>query len=198
VGYSFSAGGAPISGGPSNHDRVISAGIKYEQGPWLAVLTYEQMRLADPGLTGGRKPAAVQAGVSYDFEFVKLNVAWSRQRNGYVSANGGDPDGLGMGLGPAPFAQGGKADAWLLGASIPAGSGEILLQWSLARPNWTWSNGSKARAAQLATLGYVHPLSPRTSLSVFGAYLSRYTIEEQFDPGNGHGTRVGVGMTHHF
>jgi predicted porin len=197
MGYSFSADG-PGNAPTRDNNRAFGTGLKYEEGPWLAVLTYEQMRLADPGLTGGRRPAAVQAGFSYDFEGVKVSVAWSRQRNGYVGLDGGDPDGLGLGLGPARFARGGTVDAWLLGASIPMGRGDLLLQWSLARPDWSWTDGSDARNAQVASLGYVYNLSPRTSLYAFGACMTHYTIDEQFDPGNSRTTRVGMGVTHNF
>ncbi|WZB70124.1 hypothetical protein WJ968_31135 [Achromobacter xylosoxidans] len=35
---------------------------------------------------------------------LKVSAAWSRQRNGYVGLDGGDPDNLGQNLGPAAFA----------------------------------------------------------------------------------------------
>ena len=75
-------------------------------------------------------------GASYDFELAKLSVAWSRQSHGYAGLNGGDPDGLGLGLGAAEFARGGRLDAWLLGASVPVGArGKVLAQWSQVFPD---------------------------------------------------------------
>ena len=78
------------------------------------------------------QPRALQLGASYDFEVLKVSAAWSRQRNGYVGLDGGDPDNLGQNLGPAAFAAGGTVNAWLLGVSVPLGRGTVLAQWSLA------------------------------------------------------------------
>jgi predicted porin len=125
-------------------------------------------------------------------------VAWSRQRNGYAGLDGGDPDGLDLGLGPAAFVRGGKADAWLVGASVPVGPGAVLLQWSLARPDWRWDDGAAARNAQVMTLGYTYGLSPRTTLYAFAGYASNYTLDNQFDPAHSHTTRFGTGISHRF
>ncbi|MCP2516468.1 porin [Achromobacter sp. 77] len=197
VGYAFDADGQDQFRTNQN-TRAISLGLKYEDGPLLAVATWEQLRLATPPAQAGGRPQAFQVGASYDFEVVKVSLAWSRQRNGYVGLDGGDPDGLGLGLGPAAFVQGGTVDAWLVGVSVPAGPGAVLVQWSLARPDWRWDNGMTARNAQVATLGYTYDLSPRTTLYAFAGYASNYTLDNQFDPGNAHTTRIGTGVTHRF
>jgi predicted porin len=197
MGYSFNAGGAG-NFPTADNNRAISAGIKYEKDPWLAVLTWEQLRLADPSISGGRKPQAIQLGLAYDFEVVKVSGGWSRQRNGYVGMDGGDPDGLGLGLGPAAFVRGGRVDAWLLGASVPIGKGTAILQWSLATPNWRWDNGEKADTAQVITAGYVYTLSPRTSLYAFGGFMYHYNLDNQFQPSNSNNSRIGMGITHRF
>jgi predicted porin len=197
VGYSFDADGQGRFRSAANN-RAFSAGLKYEDGPLLAVATWDQLRLADAPAGSRRRPQALQLGVSYDFEVLKLSLAWSRQRNGYAGLDGGDPDGLGLGLGPAAFVRGGKVDAWLVGASVPAGPGAVLLQWSLARPDWQWANGMTARNAQVMTLGYTYDLSPRTTLYAFAGYASHYTLEDQFDPAHSHTTRVGTGVSHRF
>ncbi|MCP8713258.1 porin, partial [Streptomyces sp. AC04842] len=131
-------------------------------------------------------------------EVFKVSAGWSRQRNGYVGLDGGDPDNLGRNLGPAAFARGGTVDAWLLGASVPVGHGAVVVQWSLARPDWKWEDGSSARNAQLVTLGYTYDLSPRTTLYAFAGYTSNYTLDNQFDPGHSHTSRFGTGISHRF
>lgn len=197
AGYSFDADDQSQFRSNQNN-RALSMGLKYESGPLLAVATWDQLRLANaPDGIGGR-PQAVQLGASYDFEVLKLSLAWSRQKNGYTGLDGGDPDQLGFGLGPAAFVQGGTVNAWLIGASVPVGPGAVLLQWSLARPDWRWENGMTARNAQLATVGYTYALSPRTTLYGFAGYASNYTLDNQFDPANSHTTRVGAGISHHF
>ncbi|EHK67866.1 porin [Achromobacter arsenitoxydans SY8] len=199
AGYSFDAD-AQDRFRTNQNNRALSLGLKYEDGPLLAVATWDQMRLAEPPAGSKGRPQAVQVGMSYDFEVIKLSLAWSRQRNGYAGLDGADPDGLGLGLGlgPAAFVQGGTVHAWLAGISVPVGAGSILAQWSLARPDWHWANGMTARNAQVATLGYTYDLSPRTTLYAFAGYASNYTLDNQFDPAHSHTTRVGTGVSHHF
>ncbi|HAP26644.1 MAG TPA: porin [Achromobacter sp.] len=197
VGYAFDADGQGRFRTNQN-TRAISLGLKYEEGPLLAVATWEQLRLAGLDAVTEGRPQAVQVGASYDFDVAKVSVAWSRQRNGYVGLDGGDPDGLGAGLGPAAFVQGGTVDAWLVGVSVPAGPGAVLVQWSLAKPDWRWANGMTARNAQVATLGYTYDLSPRTTLYAFAGFASNYTLDNQFDPCNAHTTRIGTGVSHRF
>ncbi|MGY6269982.1 porin [Achromobacter denitrificans] len=197
IGYSFDADGQDHFRTAANN-RAFSAGLKYEEGPLLAVATWDQLRLADAPAGSNGRPQAVQLGASYDLEVLKLSVAWSRQRDGYAGMDGGDPDDLGLNLGPAAFVRGGKVDAWLVGASVPLGPGTVLLQWSLAHPDWRWDNGSKARNAQVMTLGYTYGLSPRTTLYAFAGYASNYTLDDQFDPAHSHTTRVGTGISHRF
>ncbi|MCZ8388907.1 porin [Achromobacter xylosoxidans] len=197
IGYSFDADGRDRFKTAANN-RALSLGLKYEDGPLLAVATWDQLRLAEPPAGQAGRPQAVQLGASYDFEVVKVSVAWSRQRNGYVGLDGGDPDSLGQNLGPAAFARGGSVNAWLLGASVPVGHGAVVAQWSLARPDWKWEDGSTARNAQLVTLGYTYDLSPRTTLYAFAGYASNYTLDNQFDPGHSHTSRFGTGISHRF
>ncbi|TRM53825.1 porin [Achromobacter sp. LC458] len=198
AGYSFDAGDQNRFRSNQN-TRAVSAGLKYESGPLLAVATWDQLQLASSDSAAeAKRPRAVQLGAAYDFEVLKLSLAWSRQQNGYVGLDGGDPDNLGQGLGPAPFVQGGTINAWLVGASVPFGPGTVLVQWSLARPDWQWDNGMTARKAQVATLGYTYALSPRTTLYGFAGYASNYTLDDQFDPAHSHTTRVGAGVSHHF
>ncbi len=196
AGYAFDAGDQGRYATRDN-DRALSAGLKYESGPLLAVATWERLRLADAPAGVGR-PQAAQFGVSYDIEWVRLSAAWTRQRNGYVGLDGGDPDGLGLGLGPAAFARGGRADAYLLGASLPLGAGTVLIQGSIARPDWEWRGGMTARKAQVVTLGYTYDLSRRTTPYGFAGYARNYTLDNQFDPGGSRTARAGMGVSHRY
>lgn len=197
IGYSFDANEQGQFRTRQN-SRAISMGLKYEKGPLLAVGTWESLRLAHATREARGRPQALQWGASYDFEVAKLSLAWSRQRNGYVGLNGGDPDGLGVGLGPAAFVRGGTIDAWLLGLSVPVGAGSVLAQWSLARPDWSWDNGASARNVQVATLGYTHDMSPRTTLYAFAGYATHDTLDQQFGAAKSRTTRIGSGISHRF
>src|SRR3546814_10027432 len=127
--------------------------------------TADEMRISD----WSSDVCSSDLGASYDFEVATVSVAWSRQKNGYVGLDGGDPDNLGLGLGAAEFARGGHLDAYLLGVSVPVGArGTVLAQWSLVKPNWTWQDGEKADSGQLATWVTVTGFPPRTTLYAVG------------------------------
>ncbi|ALM87067.1 porin [Bordetella sp. N] len=196
LGYSFDAA-KPGGYAASASNRAFSAGLKYEQGPWLAVATWDQMRLGNTVATHAQ-PRALQLGIAYDFQIAKVALGWSRQSQGYVGLDGSDPDDLGVDAGPQAFVDGGHVNAWFLGVTVPVGKDSIVLQWSPMQPSWRWDDGQRARRAQLATVGYIHELSPRTSLYGFVGYASHYTLDNQFDPDGSHTTRVVVGMQHHF
>ena len=203
VGYTFNADDGSASGfRTANNNRAYSLGLRYRQGPLLAVATWDEMRVGATGIANagaaGARPRALQLGMSYDFEVVKISVAWTRQQDGYVGLDGADPDGLGLDLGPAPFVHGGRVDAWFVGAAVPVGAGSLVAQWSPGKPSWSWQDGDRARNAQVTTLGYIYPLSRRTSLYTFVGYARNYTLDNQFDPDNSHTTRFAVGITHQF
>lgn len=173
--------------------RSWSVGLKYSDGPWLGVVTFDRTHRAADDPTPG-SPSAVQAGVSYTTDDgYQFSAAWSRQRNGFVQQDiGGDG-------GPAGFMYGGYADTFLLGAQVPVGeSGAVLVQASYARPSWREDDGSRAHPVLLATLGYRYTLSPRTSLYAFIGRQTRGSLDDPFDNDTGGVTRVAVGITHSF
>jgi predicted porin len=165
----------------------------------LLVATWDKTYLSDTVLPNGKNPEAWQLGASYDFQVAKVSAAWSRMKNGYAGLDGGDPDGLGLGLGAAEFANGGHLDAYLLGVAVPVGAhGTVLAQWSFVQPHWHWQDGEKAKSGQVATLGYLYSLSPRTSLYAMAGLASRYSLDEQVVQGQGTTTRYMAGVTHRF
>lgn len=137
--YSFDVLGDQRSGQKS---PSYSLAAQYEQGPINIVATWDKTLLSDTALADARNPEALQLGASYDFDIVKVSAAWSRQKNGYAGLNGGDPDELGLGLGVAEFARGGRLDAYLLGLAVPVGSngtvGDPMVpgQTQLAMDGW--------------------------------------------------------------
>lgn len=192
LGYSFNAT-APGAFQTADNDRAYSVGLKYEQGPWLVVATWDELRPADDSPLPGR-PRTVQLGMSYNFDVATVALGWTRQKDGFSGLDGGDSGGLG----PTAFVQGGHADAWFVGVTVPWGKGRVVAQWSPVRPSWSWDDGQRARRAQVATLGYIYDLSPRTSLYTYAGYAANYTLDNQFDPANSHTTRLGMGISHQF
>ena len=203
--YSFDAGDAPAADatGGGTH-KLYSLALQYEQGPWLLAASWEQASAVHLDALGGRHPSAMQLGASYNFGVARLAGGWSRQRNGFVGRNGGDGPaqlqaaGL-KGLGPAEFIDGGRLDALYLAASIPAGHGEFQMQWSQARPNWDWQDsGARAKTSQVMSLGYIYPLSMRTSLYAFAAHGRAYAMDVALDASQPSVSRVAFGLNTRF
>ncbi len=196
LGYSFDVLGDQISGRRSPHGSVA---LQYEQGPLLVVASWDKTWLADSVLADAPDPSAWQLDAAYDFDVARVSLAWSRQSNGYTGLDGGDPDGLGLGLGARAFALGGRLDSYLVGVSVPVGTaGEVLAQWSYVRPHWDWEDGEAAQAGQVATLGYVHGLSPRTRLYLMAGVARHYSLDDQIVRNQGNTTRYMAGMNHSF
>ncbi len=194
--HSFDVTGDQTSGSKS---PAYSAALQYERGPMILTLTWDKTMLSDRVLADANNPEAWQLGVSYDFEIARASIAWSRQKNGYVGLNGGDPGNLGLGLGAPEFANGGRLDAYLIGLEIPLSArGTVLAQWSLVNPDWAWENGEKARNGQVATLGYVYKLSTRTSLYTAAGMARRYSLDNQIVQGQGTTKRFIAGIHHIF
>lgn len=203
AGYAFDTtrtdGASPETPAAPSRGRghALSAGLKYESDAWLAALGWDRLHYAGEAadVLGGRAPVAWQAGFAYKMEGLRLSMAWSRQRNGYAGQNAGGLDGLG----PASFLRGGSVDTWLLGAEIGVGaSGALLLQGSLAAPDWRWLDGTRAKTARLVSLGYRFDMSPRTSLYAYGARLSGGTLDAPIAQEAGRTVRVGMGIAQRF
>ena len=196
IGYSFDAD-AQGKFRTNANNRALSLGLKYEDGPLLAVATWDQMRLAQPPQGVQGRPQALQLGASYDFEVLKVSAAWSRQRNGYVGLDGGDPDNLGQNLGPAAFAAGGTVNAWLLGVSVPLGRGTVLAQWSLAAglAMGRWHDRAQGAADDAGV--YLRVVEAH-----HGLCIRRLCVElhagQPVRPRQFHTTRFATGVTHRF
>lgn len=191
LGYAFDAGSADADA----RGHAWSAGLKYESAPWLAVLTWDRLHPGAGSQAAGRSPTAWQAGLGYQGEGWKVSAAWSRQSNGFVGQDGGGIEGLG----PLAFIQGGQVQTWMLGTEIATGaSSAVLLQASLASPDWHWESGQRAKRVQLYTLGWRENLSARTSIYAFVGRLLHGTLDDTLTPDGGNTTRVAVGMTQRF
>lgn len=196
LGYSFDAVGDQINGRKS---PAVSAALKYESGSLLVVATWDKAYLSTAALPDPVRPQAWQLGASYDFSVAKVSLGWSRQKDGYVGMDGGDPDNLGLGLGAAEFVRGGSLDAYLLGLSVPIGTkGTVVAQWSVVKPHWTWQDGEAAATGHVATLGYVYELSPRSKLYVMAGLAKRYSLDDQVVQNQGSTVRYMAGLNHSF
>ena len=133
---SFGApGAAPLAAG-----RYIGAGVEFERGPLSAAVAYGYRRASAIAPGASRLGAAaieLLGGVTYKLGAVSLNAGAYRR-----SAS-------------ADFA----GRSYWVGSKIKAGRGDVLAQ--VARIDGT---GPRDRDATLWALGYVYPMSRRTSL----------------------------------
>lgn len=164
-----------------NDSSAINTALRYEADKLYAALSYDKHKRAK----------AWQLGAKYDFDVFTLAAAWGRQKNGFVGDNGFDAN---------EFIRGGRIDSWYVGASLPiATNGELIAQWSLAKPNWSWQESDqKAKKAQVYSIGYIHDLSTRTQLYAFGAYGKNYSPDDMLSAENPNSRRTAIGITHRF
>ena len=132
---SGAAGSAPLAAG-----RYAGASLEAERGPLSAALAYgyRKATAVTPGASGlGAAAIELLGGITYKIGAVSVNAGAYRRRAA------------------ADFS---GRSVWL-GTKIKAGRGDVLAQ--VARIDGT---DARNRDATLWALGYVHPLSRRTSL----------------------------------
>jgi predicted porin len=119
----------------------VGSTVSYEQGPLMATLTAQRVRVG-PGLAtiGQSEQKTYFAGASYNFGVAKLFASWD-------TANNRAPDGKGK-----------TAQA---GVSVPSGPGNILLSWAQTRNT---AAGLADTRRDTGALGYDYFLSKRTEL----------------------------------
>lgn len=119
----------------------FGATATYEQGPWMATLTAQRVRVG-PGLAtiGESEQRTYFAGTSYNFGVAKLFASWNTANN---------------------MVERGKGKTAQAGVSLPAGPGNVLLSWAQTR-----NTGAPLADTRRDTgaLGYSYLLSKRTEL----------------------------------
>lgn len=201
VGYSFSADDTntdETSFRTADNTRAITAGLRYVNGPLNVALTYDQLNAANQVGTDAT-PRSYMIGGSYDFEVVKLALAYGRTTDGWFagpSVNGNsaitglvnDGDGI-----TNTFADGFKANSYLVGLSAPIGGASSLFgSWQMVDPSNNKLTGGD-ETMNVFSLGYTYDLSKRTNLYAYGSYAKNYAFLDDVKS-----TAVGVGIRHRF
>lgn len=137
LGYSFSSQDTDRFATADN-DRVWTAGLRYQAGPFASALTYERQN-PDASAPGIKRAANTQFGASYDFDWVQVHAGYGNLRN----PNRGPSAGFN------------RIHSFVGGASVPVGgNGRVL--------------GAYQRTTQSRIrgwgLGYQYTLSKRTNL----------------------------------
>lgn len=209
IGYSFStdttetrelADGSVVArnGWATDYNtRAFTTGLRYSEGPMQAALTYDKRKPGKgAGWTGSAPTSWMMAG-SYDFDVVRLALAYGQARNGWfggggISAFSKSSDAPGM---PGNYTQinGFKTNSYMVGLSMPMGATSNLFT--------TWQYGSvdgKSKSMtlenmQVYSLGYTYDFSKRTNLYAIGSYATNYGFQQDVKS-----TLLAIGLRHRF
>ncbi|WZB74882.1 porin [Achromobacter insuavis] len=204
VGYSFNANdtNAGQTGfRTADNTRAITTGLRYVNGPLNVALSFDQLNASNKLAQGqvDATPRQYTIGGSYDFEVVKLALAYARTTDGWfqsqtVSTGNGDLNFGRTGQGSTGiFADGFKANSYLLGLSAPIGGASSLFgSWQRVSASNDILTGDDA-TMNVYSLGYTYDLSKRTNLYAYGSYAKNYAFIDGLKS-----TAVGVGIRHRF
>ena len=215
VGYSFSADDGNADGSTkadparvgfktADNVRAITTGLRYVNGPLNVALSYDQLNASHNQAQGevDATPRSYMIGGSYDFEVVKLALAYARTTDGWFATS--NPAGASgsitvdgtsrkLGFGTNQFADGFKANSYLLGLSAPIGGASSLFgSWQRVDPSNNKLTGDDA-TMNVFSAGYTYDLSKRTNLYAYGSYSKNYAFNDGVKA-----TAVGVGLRHRF
>jgi len=154
IGYSFNAFASPSGESEvpesGRNNRMIDAGLKYDNGPIKGVLTYQQVESPIPASKTFRN---LTVGASYDFGVAAIHAGYAKVNNitpGFVNGYNGVI---------ATGNQFTSDSAYTIGASAPVGPGKLYAAWQKA---------TKSKVDGWA-IGYTYGLSKRTDLYAFFA-----------------------------
>lgn len=200
LGYSFNVAdttAAQTGFKTADNTRAITTGLRYVNGPLNVALTYDQLNMANQ-LGTDEKPKQWIIGGSYDFEVIKLALAYGQTRNGWftgqsLNAFSSAVNPSGKSFSSNVVAKDFKSNSYLVGLSAPVGgAGNVLFSWQRADANNTSLTGGDD-TMNIYSLGYTYNLSKRTNLYALGSYATNFAFID------GLKSTVGmVGVRHRF
>lgn len=183
----------------------VSVGALYANGPIGVGASYDRQSLTSKynGATVAGEPDAMtawQINGSYDFEVVKLSLAYGQDRNGKIAWNGdaGSYDGLDS-IKAATLLSNGyddfKSNNYHVGLSAPLAGGTLYAGWNYSTSNLDDSSKWGDDAGNISTyqVNYLYPLSKRTSVYAYGSYAKNVGYVRDLK-----GTEAGIGLNHKF
>ena len=198
LGYSFNVAdttAAQTGFKTADNTRAITTGLRYVNGPLNVALSFDQLNASNK-LTQGQvdaTPRQYTIGGSYDFEVVKLALAYARTTDGWFGSQDVKTSAGTVGFGTNAFADGFKANSYLVGLSAPIGGASSLFgSWQRVSASGTQLTGDDA-TMNVFNLGYTYDLSKRTNLYTYGSYAKNYAFIDGLKS-----TAVGVGIRHRF
>ncbi|CAM5780562.1 porin [Castellaniella caeni] len=204
-----------------NTDRTnwVSAGFKYANGPIAFGASYDRQTPNDKnGHNLNDALTSWNIGASYDFEVVKLALAFGQDRHGKMGFAGAGMANTGStvystvlgkgsnysGLENANY-EGFKSNNYYVALSAPLAGGTAGLAWTHSKSNlddygnWKVDSSTGAniafpeKAQDIYQVNYQYPLSKRTSVYAYGSYgTGMYYLD------NAKAKEVGIGLNHKF
>jgi len=206
VGYSFNANDATAAQQFKTNDNIreINAGVRYANGPLQVALTFDQLsqrhNVHGPGADGNAQDATPRVygiGAAYDFEVVKLALAYARTEDGWFGGQAPGVTGVpSVGDLATPsnyFADGFRANSYMVGLTAPIGAATSLFgSWQMIDPKNANLTGDD-ETVNVFSLGATYDLSKRTNLYAYGSYGKNVAFID-----DAKATQVGVGIRHRF
>ncbi|OZI39962.1 porin [Bordetella genomosp. 5] len=201
VGYSFNVAdttAAQTGFATADNTRGITTGVRYVNGPLNVALAYDQLNLSNRVATSDDPtPKSWIVGGSYDFEVVKLALAYGQTRDGWFGGQSINAFGSGSpaasSFGSNVAADGFKATSTLVGLTLPlGGASNVMVSWQRADAKNDRLNGDDA-TMNVYSLGYTYNLSKRTNLYALGSYATNFAFQDDVKS-----TVAIVGVRHRF
>lgn len=204
IGYAFNAddkNGLGSGWRTANNDRAFTTGLRYANGPLTVALSYDSINGSNGRGGDVSTPRVYAIGGAYDFEVVKLSLAYARTTGGWiggVAANGFSDVTGGPSLPKLGFADDFRANSYLVGLSAPIGAASnVFGSWQHVSVGGGDNKGAQLTGGKetmnVYSLGYTYDLSKRTNVYAYGSYASDYAFINEAKS-----TAVGVGLRHRF
>ncbi|CAM5189397.1 Outer membrane porin protein OS=Castellaniella defragrans (strain DSM / CCUG 39792 / 65Phen)OX=1437824 GN=BN940_04936 PE=4 SV=1 [Castellaniella denitrificans] len=193
----------------ANRGSRVSVGALYANGPIGVGASYDRQSQT---ATGNDAATSWQINGSYDFEVVKLGLAYGQDRHGKMGWNGSGKGIVGKDMVKAINAANTKlplnakvedfalpndfkSNNYHVGLSAPLAGGVLYAGWNYSTSNLDDSDKWSDSADNISTyqLNYVYPLSKRTSLYTYASYAKNIGYVRDLK-----GTEAGVGLNHKF
>lgn len=200
LGYTFNYSGGEASGGSGANNTGYIAYVNFSAGPFYGVITYDDFDLG--ALAGDPSQKHLQAGLSWDFKFMKLSLAYAQEDGQFVGGPAGvcilgDPTVSGGCTANAQRtrqAAGADADAWAFGVIVPFGAHSVRGAYHMRDVDAVDTTPSAERTGW--SLGYEYAFSRRTT---FYAYYGDASDKDSYKITNWGGVRQGfLGLSHAF
>ena len=188
----------------TNNTRQLSLGAKYTNGPIYAAASYDKLYGANDILGGGNgaSPSEWNLGASYDFNVVKVNLAYGQTRGGWMGGqNNQGNSGAAIAIGPQVFGNGYNiydsnwgVNSYQIGATAPInGASKVFASVNMATPNGNMQEAYNAKNMTAYNVGYQYDFTKRTNAYAYVSYANNYGTIDGLTS-----TVVGAGLRHQF